>query len=73
LTLFIEQFIYGEHIFEIDMGENTVRFIQREQFRGLLVPLPWRSLETKTRQGFNEMNAALKKEACHLFEMTSLF
>lgn len=53
----------GEHIFEIDsLGENSVRFIQREQFRGLLVPLLWRSLKTNTRQGFNEMNAALKKK-----------
>lgn len=54
----------GEHIFEIvTLGKESVRFIQREQFRGLLVPLFWRVLETKTRQGFNEMNAALKKEA----------
>jgi hypothetical protein len=54
----------GEHIFEIDpLGENSVRFAQREQFRGLLVPLLWHVMETKTHQGFNEMNAALKKEA----------
>ena len=43
-------------------GENFVRFIQREQFRGLLVPLLWSSIESKTRQGFNEMNTALKNE-----------
>ena len=54
----------GEHIFEIETSdENSVRFIQREHFRGLLVPLLWRSLESKTRQGFNDMNEALKKEA----------
>ena len=54
----------GEHIFEIETSdENSVRFIQREHFRGLLVPLLWRSLESKPRQGFNDMNEALKKEA----------
>ena len=54
----------GEHIFEIHpIRENGARFIQREQFRGLLVPLLWRNLDSNTRQGFNEMNAALKKEA----------
>lgn len=54
----------GEHIFEIEsIAKNSVRFIQREQFRGLLVPLFWRSLESNIPQGFNEMNAALKKEA----------
>ena len=62
--LLIPGFFDGEHIFEIEsLGENSVRFIQREQFRGLLVPLLWSSLETTTRQGFNEMNAALKKKA----------
>ena len=53
----------GEHIFKIETSdENSVRFMQSEHFRGLLVPLLWRSLEPKTRQGFNEMNAALKTE-----------
>jgi hypothetical protein len=54
----------GEHIFEIkSLKENSVNFTQREQFRGLLVPLLWNNLEAGTRQGFNEMNVALKKEA----------
>ena len=54
----------GEHIFEVETsGEDSVRFTQREQFRGLLVPLLWRSLEPKTRLGFTEMNVALKKVA----------
>ena len=54
----------GEHIFEIVPIDNTaVRFIQREKFRGVLVPIFWRNLDTHTRQGFNEMNKALKKRA----------
>ena len=54
----------GEHIFEIKpLGENRSSLVQREEFRGLLVPLLWSSLDTRTRQGFNDMNAALKVKA----------
>lgn len=54
----------GEHIFEIvPISENLVRFIQREKFRGLLVPILWRTIESSTRKGFTEMNLALKKKA----------
>jgi hypothetical protein len=51
----------GEHIFEIESrGKSAVRFIHRENFSGLLVPLLWKSLDTDTRRGFSEMNQALK-------------
>ena len=54
----------GEHIFEIsELGEGSIRFVQREQFSGLLVPLLWGSMATSTRQGFEAMNAALKRRA----------
>ena len=54
----------GEHIYEISpLAEGGVRFVQREEFRGVLAPLLWKSLETNTRQGFEAMNAALKKLA----------
>ena len=54
----------GEHIFEIlPSAENRIRFIHREKFRGLLVPLLWGGLEVNTRRGFEAMNAALKKRA----------
>ena len=54
----------GEHIFIIErVAENRVRFIQRELFRGLLVPLLWRRLNTRIRRSFNEMNAAFEKLA----------
>ena len=45
------------------LEENRVRFIQREAFKGLLVPLFARSLETNTQRGFEEMNRALKERA----------
>ena len=62
--LFIPGLFDGEHHFEIKpLGEDAIQFVQREQFKGILVPLLWRSLDKNTRQGFEEMNAALKKRA----------
>ncbi len=54
----------GEHIFTIEPLEaGRVRFVQRELFTGILVPLFARSLEKDTRRGFEEMNMALKLRA----------
>ena len=54
----------GEHSFTIQpLEDNRVRFIQREAFKGLLVPLFARSLESNTQRGFEEMNHALKERA----------
>jgi len=54
----------GEHIFTIEpLGANRVRFVQREIFTGLLVPLFMRWLHTETLRGFEEMNHALKIRA----------
>ncbi|WP_416672597.1 SRPBCC family protein [Egbenema bharatensis] len=51
----------GEHQFQLEpIGENRTRFIHSEVFAGLLVPFLWRDLDTKVRQGFEEMNQALK-------------
>jgi hypothetical protein len=52
----------GEHIFEIEpLGQGRTRFVQREKFSGVLVPLLARSLMTNTRRGFEAMNRALKE------------
>ena len=54
----------GEHSFTIEpLGENHVRFVQRESFRGLLVPLLLLMVGKDTRRGFEEMNQALKTQA----------
>ena len=54
----------GEHIFEIEeLGRERVLFIQREVFKGLLVPLLARSLDRDTQRGFEEMNRALRERA----------
>ncbi len=51
----------GEHIFEIEPeGDSSCRFIQREEFRGVLAPLMLLMIGNSTERGFNEMNQALK-------------
>lgn len=51
----------GEHIFEIEpVDADRVRFVQREQFNGILVP--FFNLDA-TRRGFEAMNRALKERA----------
>jgi hypothetical protein len=57
-------FLYGEHIFTIEeLRPERVRFIQREVFDGLLTRLFGKSLNADVRQGFEDMNNALKKRA----------
>lgn len=51
----------GEHSFVIEpAGDNKVRFIDREIFTGLLIPLQARDIDTNSRRGFEEMDRALK-------------
>ena len=54
----------GEHSFSIEpLVEGRVRFVQRERFKGLLVPFLSKMLDGDTRRGFKEMNRALKLRA----------
>jgi hypothetical protein len=54
----------GEHIFTIEpLDQERVRFVQRERFSGLLVPLLAKSLDTGTRAAFEAMNQAIKEQA----------
>jgi hypothetical protein len=51
----------GEHIFEIEpLGDNHVRFIHTENFTGLFVLLYGGNFDLNIRQGFEDMNRALK-------------
>jgi hypothetical protein len=51
----------GEHSFVIEpLGEDQVRFIDREIFNGLLVPLQAQDIDTHSRRGFEAMDQALK-------------
>ena len=54
----------GEHHFTIEpTGSNRVRFIDRELFNGLLVPLQAKDIDTNSRRGFEAMDKALKVRA----------
>jgi|ERR1017187_1790991 hypothetical protein len=54
----------GEHSFSIEpLGEGRLRFVQRERFGGLLLPLLSKMLDRDTRRGFEDMNLALKLRA----------
>src|SRR2546428_4699786 len=59
----------GEHFFQIEpLGPMRSRFVQRERFRGLFVPLLARSLNRDARPGFAEVNPALRGRAAVLTE-----
>lgn len=54
----------GDHVFEIEsMEDGGVRLVHRQEFRGLLIPLLEPFFRERTRQGFEQMNEALKKRA----------
>ena len=54
----------GEHSFIVEpMGTNRVRFVDREIFNGLLVPLQAKDIDTNSKRGFEEMDKALKARA----------
>lgn len=53
----------GRHRFELLPNGDGTRLLQMERFAGVLVPLMRRSLDTRTRAGFEAMNSALKARA----------
>lgn len=51
----------GEHSFTIEpMRTSQVRFIDKEIFTGLLVPLQAKDIDINSRRGFEAMDEALK-------------
>ncbi|MGD0115288.1 MAG: SRPBCC domain-containing protein [Dehalococcoidia bacterium] len=58
--LVVRGLVDGEHMFILTpAGEGRVHLVQREVFRGMLVSFLG-GLAAATRQGFEEMNSALK-------------
>lgn len=53
----------GRHRYDLQPERGGTRFVQSEEFRGVLVPLMARSLDTGIRQGFEAMNRALARRA----------
>jgi hypothetical protein len=56
-------FFDGEHSFQIRTHGRSCRFHQSERFSGVMVKAIGDSLFDAMRQGFEEMNAALKRRA----------
>ncbi len=57
-------FFAGEHSFTVEpIDADHVRFIDRETFSGLLVPLQAKDIDTNSRRGFEAMDKALKARA----------
>lgn len=57
-------FLNAEHIFTIEeLQPERIRFIQSELFDGLLTRVFGKGVDTDIRQGFQDMNDALKKRA----------
>jgi len=50
----------GEHIFELEPQDGGTRFVQREEFRGILVAPLLAMVGKSTAAGFEQMNQALK-------------
>jgi len=60
--LFFKGLFDGEHSFQlIQNDDGTTTFLQKEIFRGILVPLFRRMLDHDTRKGFELMNKKLKE------------
>lgn len=54
----------GEHYFRLQaLPGGGTRLTHGEVFGGLLVPLLWKRLNTSTRRGFEDFNAALQARA----------
>ena len=59
--LFIVGLFDGHHIFELHQTEiGQTRFVHSEEFGGILVTFLWKKLQTSVRDGFEQMNEALK-------------
>lgn len=62
-TLMMKGIFDGEHIFEIDeVKPGVCLFKHRENFSGYLIYLYRRMLNENTREGFEQMNRALKEK-----------
>jgi len=53
----------GRHQFKLEAVDNGTRFIQSEEFTGVLAPLVMRMIGAKTQAGFAAMNQAFKDRA----------
>jgi hypothetical protein len=63
-NLFFPGIFDGEHYFELlENVDGSTTFIHGEKFKGMLVGMMAKKLDTDIKQGFEAMNKALKKQA----------
>jgi hypothetical protein len=63
-SLLVKGLFDGEHYFVlIENGDGTTTLIHGEFFSGLLVSMFSKTLDTKTKSGFEKLNEALKQRA----------
>jgi len=68
-SLLVSGLLDGEHLFMLEpLGEATVRFVQKEVYSGVLLPITWPWLKGQGFEAFGMMNRALKKAAEHSCE-----
>jgi hypothetical protein len=68
-NLFLSGLLDGEHRFMLErLGEAKVCFIQKEAYRGALLPIMWFWLKGQSHEAFWSMNRALKVDAERLYE-----
>ena len=68
-NLLIPGLLDGEHLFLVDpLSKSKTRFLQREEFNGVLLPFLWKWFGDQGRRAFEMMNGALKAEAERLWE-----
>lgn len=61
--LFIPGIFDGEHYFQLmENVDGTTTFIHGERFKGILVGMMAKKLDTDIKQGFETMNKALKNQ-----------
>jgi len=62
-SLVVPGLLDGRHSFILEArGENKVRFVQEEEYSGLLLSMMWGWLREQGQRAFEMMNAALKRE-----------
>ena len=68
-SLLLSGLLDGEHIFMLEpLGKTKVRFVQREDYSGVLLPIMWSWLRDQGHGAFEMMNRALKVTAERLGE-----
>lgn len=68
-SLLLSGLLDGEHLFMLEpLGKTKVRFVQREAYSGVLLPIMWSWLRDQGQGAFEMMNRALKVAAERLCE-----